>query len=210
MIKITNLTKKIWDKILFSDFNFEVKIWEMVILDWKSWVWKTTILKIVSWLDRDYSWSVEVDWVDLSKLSIWKLSKFRRENIWIVFQFFNLYQNITVYENITFLSNFYYLWEDVFSWLDNILKKLWIFELKYKNISKLSWWELQRVAIARALFNKTKILLLDEPTSNLDNENTKLFFEILEQIKKDYSLTVLCVAHDDYTKTYFSKIINIW
>jgi len=68
---------------------------------------------------------------------------------------------------------------------------------------------LQRVAIARALFNQNNILLLDEPTSNLDEENIEIFFNLLTELKKEYSLTILCVAHDQLTKKYFSKTINL-
>lgn len=210
MIKISNLSKKIGEKILFSDLNIELKEWEMLLLEGKSWSWKTTILKILSWLDRDYLWKVEINWIDLLKLSNSKLSKFRRENIWVVFQFFNLYENITVYENVIFLSNFYNLWKDYNLRAENLLKTLWIYHLKDKNVSILSWWELQRVATARALFNKTKILLLDEPTSHLDEENIEIFFNLLYELKKEYSLTILCVSHDNLTKKYFSKTINLW
>lgn len=210
MIKISSLSKTFNEKKLFSGFNLYLQEWDMLLLKGKSWCWKTTILKIIAGLDTNYTWNIEVNWFNLSKLSNSELSKFRRENIWIVFQFFNLYENMTVYENVIFLSKFYNLWNDIFTRADNLLKKLWIYDFKDKIIFNLSGWELQRVAIARALFNKTKILLLDEPTSNLDEENIELFFNLLWELKKEYSLTVLCIAHDEFTKKYFSKVIILW
>lgn len=210
MIKISNLSKKFNKDTIFSDINIDIKEWEMVVIDGKSWSWKTTILKIISWLDKNYSGKVKINSIDLSKLSTSQLSKFRRENIWIVFQFFNLYDDISVYENIIFLSKFYNLWKNTLDKAEILLNRLWIYYLKDKKISNLSGWELQRIAIARALFNEAKILLLDEPTSHLDEKNIEIFFNLLEELKKEYSLTILCVAHDDFTKKYFSKTIKLW
>lgn len=216
MIKIINLSKKYlgapWgykNQTIFSELNFEVKSWEKVMITWKSGCWKTSLLKIISWIDRDYSWKVIINWKNISELSEKELSQNRRNNIWFVFQFFNLFENLTVSENIWFLSKLYKVNFNSKEKVIKLMKKLNIKKLANKKINKLSWWELQRVAIARALFNNPKLLLLDETDSHLDKENTEKLYELLDSLHKKYNLTIISVNHNNDNKKFFDKVVKM-
>lgn len=208
MIKIKNLSKKYRNQTIFSKLNFEVESWEKVMITWKSGCWKTSLLKIIAWIDMKHSWKVIVDWKNISELSEKELSKNRRDNIWFVFQFFNLYENLNVLENISFLSKLYRVDFSIEEKTLELMKKLDIEKLADKEIDKLSWWELQRVAIARALFNNPKVLLLDEADSHLDKENTEKLYELLDWLHKEYNLTIISVNHSDNNKDFFDKVVS--
>ncbi|MEG1509786.1 MAG: ATP-binding cassette domain-containing protein, partial [Clostridia bacterium] len=90
----------------------------------------------------------------------------------------------------------------------NVLQKIGIYDLVNKQTSVLSGGEKQRVAIARALINNPDIILADEPTGNLDKENSILIFELLQKISKE-GKTVVMVSHDEKGKEYCSKLINL-
>jgi putative ABC transport system ATP-binding protein len=158
---------------------------------------KTTLLQMLGGLDRPTSGSVELDGVDLARLSEAKLTKVRSENIGFVFQSFNLIPTLTAQENV----------EIVFVPLGvkasvrreraaEALESVGLGERRGHLPGEMSGGQQQRVAIARALVKRPKVLLADEPTGNLDESMRDEIVDLLEGLWKEHGLMFVMVTHD--------------
>lgn len=161
----------------------------------KSGCGKSTLLNSIGGLIKIDSGSIIVKGKDLRQMKEKELAKFRRQNIGFIFQFFNLLQEETIIENlmIPFDLNHEKVHE---SFLNEITNALELSDLLNKFPHELSGGEQQRVAIARALIRKPAIVLADEPTGNLDRENTRQVIKLLRDCQKRFSQTILMVTHD--------------
>ncbi|RXK00947.1 ABC transporter ATP-binding protein [Arcobacter sp. CECT 8986] len=202
MIEIKNLYKiynqhKKNEFIALNNINFSIKKEEIVLLKGVSGSGKSTLLSIISSLQKPTSGDVIVDKEHIAKLPDLHASNFRNKKIGYVFQDFNLISSLNVYQNIIVPLipqnlNKKQLEEKVLNVLD-------IANIKHKKdelVSNLSGGEKQRVAIARALVCDADILLFDEPTANLDKDNSLKFLKTL-QIFKKLSKTVVIATHDN-------------
>lgn len=199
MIKIKKLTKSFWkekEKVdIFSNLNLEINSWDFISIVWPSGSWKSTFLNMMSWIDLDFSWDIDVFSFDYKTKNENEITSFRWKNISYIFQNFKLIDNLTVRENIDLVVELNDL-ERNFS-TDEILKLVWL-EKKADNYAfNLSWWESQRVAIARAFVWKTKLLLADEPTGSLDAKNKKIIMELISSLHKKTNNTIIMITHDD-------------
>lgn len=199
MIKIKKLTKSFWkekEKVdIFSNLNLEINSWDFISIVWPSGSWKSTFLNMMSWIDLDFSWDIDVFSFDYKTKNENEITSFRWKNISYIFQNFKLIDNLTVRENIDLVVELNDL-ERNFS-TDEILKLVWL-EKKADNYAfNLSWWESQRVAIARAFVWKTKLLLADEPTGSLDSKNKKIIMEFISSLHKKTNNTIIMITHDD-------------
>lgn len=199
MIKIKNLTKSFWkdkEKVdIFNNLNLEINSWDFISIVWPSGSWKSTFLNMMSWIDLDFSWDIDVFSFDYKTKNENEITSFRWKNISYIFQNFKLIDNLTVRENIDLVVELNDL-ERNFS-TDEILKLVWL-EKKADNYAfNLSWWESQRVAIARAFVWKTKLLLADEPTGSLDAKNKKIIMELISSLHKKTNNTIIMITHDD-------------
>lgn len=199
MIKITNLNKSYkvdkQDKsIIYKDLDLKIKKWEFISILWTSWSWKTTLFNLISWLDSFESWEIEVNKNHLAKMNNEEKTNFRWKNISFIFQQFNLIDNLTVEENIDLIIEINKL-ERRFK-TKEILKIVWLENKINSYPYNLSWWEQQRVAVARAFVWKTPILLADEPTWNLDSENTKIIINLIKKLHKEALNTIVMITHD--------------
>lgn len=199
MIKIKTLTKSFWkdkEKVdIFSNLNLEINSWDFISIVWPSGSWKSTFLNMMSWIDLDFSWDIDVFSFDYKTKNENEITSFRWKNISYIFQNFKLIDNLTVRENIDLVVELNDL-ERNFS-TDEILKLVWL-EKKADNYAfNLSWWESQRVAIARAFVWKTKLLLADEPTGSLDAKNKKIIMELISSLHKKTNNTIIMITHDD-------------
>ncbi len=200
IIEIENLKKEFETPagtfVALKDINLKVKKGEIVILKGVSGSGKSTLLSIIGGLDRPTSGKIIVDNDFISKLPDRHLSAYRSKKVGIIFQHFNLIENLSTKDNVIApLINSKLSLEEIFEKADSAMKKANIFHKKQTKVSKLSGGEKQRVAIARALVNDPEIILCDEPTANLDRENAKKFLKILElfyQLKK----SVIIATHD--------------
>ena len=202
MIKLENISKNYGDHIIFD--NMSITFDEENSLNGiigKSGSGKTTLFNILFGLDTSYDGKYSIDNRNTRDFSnkIW--DKTRREDIHIVFQDFKLIENFTVLENLTLTLNC------SVSSAEDALEKLNILELKNEKVRNISGGEKQRLAISRAIIGNPKILLLDEPTGNLDIKNTKRVMEILSKIS-EFS-TVIIVTHDVNVAAYTKKVIYI-
>lgn len=156
---------------------------------------KSTLLHLIGGLDSISSGKIYIEGKDISELSEEELSKFRRQKVGFIFQFYNLIPVLTVEENIL-LPILLDEKEPDRGYIDDVLKFLNIKDKKNKLPSQLSGGEQQRVAIARAVVNKPAIILADEPTGNLDTKTGSEVMELLRDLNKEYDQTILMVTHD--------------
>lgn len=199
MIKIKNLSKVFWkdnEKVeILRNLNLEIKEGSFISIVWPSGSWKSTFLNMMSWIDTDFTWSLEVFSFDYKTKNENEITTFRWKNISYIFQNFKLIDNLTVRENIDLVIELNDL-ERNFS--TNEILKLVGLETKADNyVFNLSWWESQRVAIARAFVWKTKLLLADEPTGSLDTKNKKIIMDLISSLHKKTKNTIVMITHDD-------------
>lgn len=174
----------------------------------KSGSGKSTLLNILGGLDYPDSGRVLIDETDIGSLNEKDMSVFRRKNIGFVFQFFNLLPELTLMENILFPA--YIDKADVdAAYLDYIISALALDDRKNHLPAQLSGGQQQRTAIARALILKPRLLLLDEPTGNLDEESSHAVIDMLCALNKETNQTMVLVTHDKDISAGAEKILRI-
>jgi putative ABC transport system ATP-binding protein len=158
---------------------------------------KSTLLQMLGGLDKPTAGSVELDGVDLAKLSEARLTKVRSENIGFVFQSFNLIPTLTAQENVeTALVPLGAKAKERREQAAEALKSVGLGERLGHLPGEMSGGQQQRVAIARALVKQPKVLLADEPTGNLDESMRDEIMDVLERMWKEHGLTFVMVTHD--------------
>ena len=134
-------------------------------------------------------------------------TKFRWKNISFIFQQFNLIDNLTVWENLDLIISLNNLKRRYKT--KEILKIIWLKNKIDSYPYNLSWWEQQRVAVARAFIWETPILLADEPTGNLDIENTNIIIDLIKKLHTETNNTIIMITHDYSIAKVADKIYNI-
>ena len=173
--------------------SFEVERGELAIVLGASGAGKSTVLNILGGMDTCDEGRVSIDGTNIAGYSARELTRYRREDVGFVFQFYNLVQNLTARENVELAS------EIVADALDTVevLQMVGLGKRMNNFPAQLSGGEQQRVAIARALVNSPAVLLADEPSGNLDSHNRdeihRLFFDLRERLGQ----TVVIVTHDE-------------
>lgn len=201
LISLKNITKSYsFDKNnyqILKGINLEIQQGELLSIVGPSGSGKSTLLKIIGLLDIPNSGSIKINKMDCSKISENKQTILRRDFIGFIFQSYNLLPDFTALENVVIPQNIMGIpTKKAVSRAKELFKELKI-ENKYNNYpNQLSGGEQQRVAIARSLINKPKLILADEPTGNLDTENTNNIAKILEKISKERKITTIVVTHD--------------
>lgn len=212
IVKTNNLKKyyEIGDNIVkaLDGVDFEVKKKEFVSIIGKSGSGKSTLLHMIGGLDIPSSGTVIVDDVNLSNMSNEELALFRRRKVGFIFQQYNLIPDLNVYENITFPLDLDGIKVDS-NFIEELLKKLNIFDKKEMLPAMLSGGEQQRVAIARALATKPAIILADEPTGNLDTKGSQNVINLLKELAKQYNQTLIVITHDPDVANMADRIIRI-
>lgn len=191
-----------------DDVNFEVKKREFVSIIGKSGSGKSTLLHMIGGLDIPSSGTVIVDGINLKNMSNEELALFRRRKVGFIFQQYNLIPDLSVYENITFPLDLDGVTID-YNFIDEVLKRLNIFNKKDMLPAMLSGGEQQRVAIARALATKPAIILADEPTGNLDTKGSEKVINLLKELAKQYNQTLIVITHDPDVAKMADRIIRI-
>lgn len=196
---------------VLKSITFEAKRGEFLSLVGKSGCGKSTLLYILSTLDTEYEGSLIINGEKLTGKSQNELAKFRNSHIGFVFQFHFLLPEFTCLQNVMLpaLKLAKYSAEEVEQRAYDKLKLLGVHEQALKLSSKLSGGQQQRVAIARALINDPSIIMGDEPTGNLDTENTKNVFNILKELAKDFGQTIIAVTHDKEFASNTDRIIEM-
>jgi len=200
MIVIENLNKhfRSGDNLsrVLKDINLEIKRGECIVLKGVSGSGKTTLLSIIAGLDRPSSGKVLVEEESISKLPDLHISHFRAQKIGMIFQHFNLFDHLTAAENVMIpLIPAGLSMDEVNHKVRSSLKLANISHKAKSTAGRLSGGEKQRVAIARALASDPAIILCDEPTANLDRDNSLKFIDILARLH-DMGKTIIVATHD--------------
>ena len=199
LLSAKNISKTFHGKRVLEKINIDIRKAEIVAISGASGAGKTTLLNILSTLDspdENNSSSLFIDNCEVFNLKKNDLANLRNQKIGFVFQFHELIPELNVLENVCLPG-----------WIkkDNNVKKKAIKLLEYFGLNNLinkkpltlSGGEKQRVAIARSLINNPKIIFADEPTGNLDSENSKLLFNLFFKLRDDYDCSVVIVTHNE-------------
>ena len=178
---------------------------QMCVIQGTSGSGKSTLLNCIGGLDVMDSGSVKVDNKEIFGLKSSDLSDYRRDNLGFIFQFYNLIPNLTVKENIQVCQ---YLANDPLD-MDDLLEILGLEEHQNKFPSQLSGGQQQRVSIGRALINNPALMLADEPTGNLDSENSREIVSLLRKFNKENNQTVIIITHDERIAMSADRVISI-
>lgn len=193
---------------VLKEISFSVKDGAFVIIKGTSGSGKTTLLNCVSGIDTIDSGEILFGDVDISKLDKEQRKLFRRSNIGMVFQSFDLLPILNVKENILLPIKLNHMKLDE-GCLSEIVHTLGIGTKLGSRITELSGGQQQRVAIARALITRPRLICADEPTGNLDRKNTTEVMNLFKKINTDMNTTILMITHDDKVAEYADEIIEI-
>ncbi len=191
-----------------DNVSFEVEQGEFVAIVGPSGSGKSTLLHILGGVDVPTSGVVNIAGTDISKLDETKLAIFRRRQIGLIYQFYNLIPILNVEENMTLPLLLDGKKPDK-KLLKDLLEKLGLKERLKHLPNQLSGGQQQRVSIGRALMNNPALLLADEPTGNLDSENSKEIVSLLRKFNKENNQTVIIITHDEKIALSADRIITI-
>jgi putative ABC transport system ATP-binding protein len=191
-----------------DNVSFSVQKGEFVAVVGASGSGKSTLLHLLGGVDRPTSGKVFVDGQDIYTMSESALAIFRRRNIGLIYQFYNLIPTLTVTENIL-LPRLLDGRKDDKEKLHTILATIGLTDRQNHLPSQLSGGQQQRVSVGRALINDPAIILADEPTGNLDSASGREVIELLKSANRKYSQTLLVITHDEKIALQADRIITI-
>ena len=191
-----------------DDVSFTVEQGEFVAIIGPSGSGKSTLLHIIGGVDTPTTGNLIVDGTDITKLKESPLSIFRRRQIGLVYQFYNLIPILTVEENLT-LPLLLDGRKPNKEQIDYLVSNLGLGDRLKHLPNQLSGGQQQRVSIGRALANNPALLLADEPTGNLDSENSKEIVALLRKFNREHNQTVIMITHDERIAQSADRIIAI-
>ncbi|MCC0684539.1 ABC transporter ATP-binding protein [Clostridioides sp. ZZV15-6383] len=212
ILRVENLTKsygKNETKVdAIKNVSLSVEKGTFIAITGPSGSGKSTLLHLLGGVDRPTSGKVYINDVDIYNLKTKDLAIFRRRNIGLIYQFYNLIPVLNVKENILLpaeLDN-----RDIDKeYLNDLMKTLGLNDREKHLPNQLSGGQQQRTSIGRALINRPSIVLADEPTGNLDSKNSKEILELLKLSVKKYNQTLIMITHDKNIALQADRIIGI-
>lgn len=212
ILKVENLTKTYGsgENLVHAvdDVSFSVEKGEFVAIVGASGSGKSTLLHLIGGVDRPTSGKIFVDGNDISKMNDDKLAVFRRRQVGIVYQFYNLIPILTVEENITLPCDLDGRGVDR-ERLEMILDSFGLRARRKHLPNQLSGGQQQRTSIARALINNQSLVLADEPTGNLDSKSSEEVMSMLKMCNQSYGQTVIMITHNLDIAKQADRIITI-
>ena len=185
--------------------NLRIEKGEVCVILGPSGSGKSTLLNMIGGLDRLDAGTVTVEGVELAKQNRKELTEYRRKNVGVVFQSYNLIAELTVQENIRVVAD---IAEHPLA-LAELMEDLGLSRHAKHFPSELSGGQQQRCAIGRALIKNPAILLCDEPTGALDSASAREVLAILEQIKRKYHTTVIIITHNEAVAGMADRVIRL-
>lgn len=212
ILEVTNLCKTYGkgDTMVkaLDNVSFSVEKGEFVAIIGPSGSGKSTLLHILGGVDVPTSGSVVINQTDISNLDETALAIFRRRQIGLIYQFYNLIPILTVQENLTLPLLLDGRKPDK-KQIDTLVKRLGLENRLDHLPNQLSGGQQQRVSIGRALVNNPALMLADEPTGNLDSVNSKEIISLLRQFNKEFNQTVIIITHDEKIANSADRVITI-
>ena len=193
---------------VLQDINLEVKLKETLSIVGESGSGKTSLIMLIGGLEKASAGKIFFENNEITNMSEDEISNIRRKNIGIVFQSFYLIPNYTALENVSLTLEINKISNAEIK-AKEILERFGLSERFYNLPSQLSGGEQQRVAIARSIVMKPKLILADEPTGNLDSENSELISKILFDYVSDEKASLIMVTHDNNLANQTMKKIKI-
>ncbi|MCQ2468933.1 MAG: ABC transporter ATP-binding protein [Ruminococcus sp.] len=212
LLKIENLCKTYGkgenEVKAIDNMSFTVPKGQMLAIIGASGSGKSTLLHVLGGVDRPTSGKVYLDGQDVYAQNNKNLAIFRRRQVGLIYQFYNLIPVLTAEENITLPMIMDGRKPDK-KHLDDLLELLQLKERRNHLPSQLSGGQQQRVSIGRALYSSPQVILADEPTGNLDSKNSVEIINLLRQSNKDFGQTMLIITHDENIALKCDRIIAI-
>ena len=199
ILKVENLTKKYGkdnlEIIALNNISFSVEKGEFIAIVGASGSGKSTLLHLIGGVDNPSDGKVFINGKDIYNFSVDELAVFRRREIGLIYQFYNLIPILDVVGNITLPLDLDNKKADKKE-LENLIELLGLENRKNHLPNELSGGQQQRVSIGRALITKPSIILADEPTGNLDSKSSDEIIELLKKLNKQYNQTILMITHN--------------
>ena len=212
VLEVKELTKKYGEGesevIALDHVSFSVERGEFVAIIGASGSGKSTLMNMIGGIDYPTSGSIIIDGNEIQAMSEDELAIFRRRNLGIIYQFYNLIPILTVQENLTLPLLLDGRKPDK-KQIDTLVKRLGLENRLDHLPNQLSGGQQQRVSIGRALVNNPALMLADEPTGNLDSENSKEIISLLRQFNKEFNQTVIIITHDEKIANSADRVITI-
>lgn len=207
MIRLNNINKSYKDESVFKNYSMVVQDGEFLAIMGKSGRGKTTLLNILAGLISIEGGEYTLDEITVSNLDGNEKARLRSNLIGYIVQDYALLNDLTVRENIMLCDKLFKREKN--TEYDEIVKVLELSKYEGKKIALLSGGQRQRVAIARALYNQPKVLLMDEPTGNLDTETALKVMEYVKKIHEEKKLMILLVTHDERIAKFADRILKL-
>lgn len=208
MISTQNISFSYGDVQRFHFPDIQCNASNALLITGNSGKGKTTLLHLLGGLLRPESGSITIDSTDIATLSNSTLDHFRGQHIGLVLQQSHFVASLTVLENVV-LASWLATGKKAEEKAKALLEELDLTAQMHKRPSQLSIGQQQRVSIARALVNEPKLLLADEPTSSLDDENAYKVADLLDKLSKEYHAALVIVTHDARLKNRFTNYIQL-
>ncbi|MCD7935428.1 MAG: ABC transporter ATP-binding protein, partial [Tannerellaceae bacterium] len=214
ILKVENLNKHFYtpaDFWVLKNLSFNVEKGKLTSITGKSGSGKSTLLYLLSTMDTDFEGSIQINGNEIKGKGNKWLSDFRNNNIGFIFQFHYLLPEFSVLNNVMLpaMKQGKYSKEETESKAMDLLALLDVREQATKRASLLSGGQQQRVAIARALINEPTLIIGDEPTGNLDTNNTRIVLDLFKELTTEKGYTILTVTHDDDFARQSDHIIHL-
>lgn len=213
MLEIKKLTKSyiIWGKpiMILKWIDLQIKEGDFIAIMWPSWSWKSTLMNMIGILDIPTSWKYIFNSTDVANFTEDEQAIFRRDEVWFIFQWYNLLPKLPAWFQVALPLTYKWLWySERYNKAVKLLNKVWLWDKIDSTPDMLSGWQQQRVAIARALICNPSLLLADEPTWALDSETWKEILKLFTELNKAWK-TIVIITHDPWVASYANKIVHI-
>lgn len=210
MIEIKNIHKQFGTLEVLRGVSLTVQDGEIVSIVGKSGAGKTTLLQIIGTLDKPNDGNIIIDGVDVLRLGERELAEFRNHHIGFIFQMHQLLPEFTAIENVMMPALIAgESQREAHSRATDLLTRLGLAERMEHRPNQLSGGEKQRVAAARALMMNPGVILADEPTGSLDEQNKRELSELLLTLRRDFSQTIIIVTHDKDLAAISDRVIEM-
>ena len=210
MIEVREIHKSFGSLKVLKGVDLEIKKGEIVSIIGKSGAGKTTLLQIIGTLDKADSGKVVINGVDVSVLNDKELAEFRNKHIGFIFQFHQLLPEFNALENVMMPAMIARMdWKEAEERATQLLTDLGLGERLTHKPNELSGGEKQRVAAARALMMTPDVILADEPSGSLDEENKRELHKLLKQMQEQYNQTIVIVTHDKELAEISDRVIEM-